>query len=153
MMRREAQQRLLCLAIPIAAGALFPPLLVLLAQLEAGRGAIASLAGTLAAYSSRQLNLGLLSLIGLIPFVALSGSLRRLVDKHGAARTAIPGALGLAGALIVLVPVHWSFWRQFYRSGYMGFPHGLELLVAPFTAVLAMLLGLLAGWLILRFAK
>ena len=150
MMRRDRRDRVLVVAIPIAAGALYPPVLVFLAQVAAGRGVGASLGGTLAAYASRQLNLGLLSLIGLIPFAALAASLRRMLEKRTLAQAAIPGGLGVAGALLVLLPVHWSFWPQYYGNGYPGFPHGLELIIAPFTAVLAMLAGLLAGWLILR---
>jgi len=92
----------------------------------------------------------MVTLLGLAPFVVLSMSLASYMKTNSTKKALLPLAGGMAGTLAMVIPVHVSFWPRFFEEGYLGFPHGLELLTAPFTAVLPMGIGFGIGWVLVK---
>jgi hypothetical protein len=93
-------------------------------------------------------NLFLLSLLGLIPFVALCAmhffTKRRLSPR----RFRCVSLGGLLGILLLMVPSHAAVWYSLYGSGHASSTSVLAFLFIPFYCLVTLGLGLLVGWLV-----
>ena len=138
--RPQAPFFLAALTLPL----LVPPLVYGAVALGAGfgvSGTVEALAGQFA--GGRPSLLGA-SILGVLPALLLLGVVRllRRFDPGDAWRRAA-GWGGLAAILLVLIWANLEAWPAFLPGRpFPGFPHGLELVIAPlFFAPVAMVLG------------
>ncbi len=140
------------LMIPLAVGALAPLLIVIASLVAAGRTPVETLEALGDLIVARRLNLIVLTLIGMPPFLILGGLAWWRHGKKGAQATFWPWLGGLLGILNLVLPIHAGFWPRYFRGGSMGFPHGLELILGPVVSLVPMGFGWLLGWIVWRLA-
>ena len=128
-----------------------PPTSFAVSAVNAGMGADLAMQALLEQLSAERQNLLVCSLLGLFP-VALLASILWLAGRLGQSeqkRISLAGG-GLLPILLVLAWANFEFWPIFLPERvYPGFPHGLELVLGPgLYAPLAMLIGLVAAWIV-----
>lgn len=149
--RPNPRQRVLLAGLPIAIGMVTPSLALLGVQVLVGRIAIdVAVVDVLQQQFAAGHNLFVLSLIGLIPFVALSA----MMSKYSKWRTrrschTLLGC-GLAGLLGLMIPAHVMVWYPLYGPGRMSSTAVIAFVFIPFYCTLTMFLGLAVGWVITK---
>lgn len=132
------------LLLGLAGPLLVPPLVFGGVALASGMGTGGAWATLVEQFAAGQRNLFVVSALGLFPVLLLLAVLRlgRRYDPDGAWRRA-GGWSALVVILLVLAWANLEFWPLFLPERvYPGFPHGLELVIAP--ALFAPLAGALA---------
>ena len=105
-------------------------------------------ASLIAQYQQSKRNPILTALLALFPFLLLALGLfiakKRGVNEPRRSAICLGGGLAIAG---VMLWANLIYWPNFLPDvPYPGFPHGLELVIAPlFFAPVAMLIGILLG--------
>ena len=121
------------LASGVAAVLVVPALIFLWAAFGAGLGASEAFGALLAQYTVPRQNLGVVSLVGLLPVALLAlvlWILRKLAPEDS--RRPLLAAAGLAPVILVVAWIHHGFWTLYLPSRtYPGFPHGLEFVIGP----------------------
>lgn len=152
-MKKLLRTRLFQTALPLAVGIATPFIVAFLSQIVIGNSLSEALAGVCGqAFLAPRQNLTVVTVLGLIPFAVLSLVVWLYLRKRDERRSLFLLCGGLAGILITVTPAHIDFWPTYFRSGYMGFPHGLEFLIMPFIALVPMAVGVLLGWLVTKTA-
>lgn len=110
-------------------------------------------ASLLQQYSQAKRNPLLTALLSLLPFAIFA--LILWVFRRRQASESVQIGVALGGGLAILLVMLWAnltYWPNFLPDKtYPGFPHGLELVIAPlFFAPVALVFGVIAGWLIGR---
>jgi hypothetical protein len=135
------------LAIVVVTGLLTPTFILLAALVFTGHGPAEIVTELSAAITREKLNLGAITLLGMAPFLLLTVVLFLYLRKSDAYRGLFLLVGGLTGLLFVYVPMHLSYWPAHFRSGgNLGFPHGLEFVIAPIFGIPAMGVGVALGW-------
>ncbi len=130
-------------------GLLTPTLLLLAALVFTGHAPGEVVAEISDAFSREKMNAGGITLLGMVPFLLLTGVLFLYLRKSDAHRGLFLLIGGLAGILAIYVPAHLSYWPAHFRSGgSLGFPHGLEFVIAPLFGIPAMGAGVAIAWLV-----
>lgn len=91
-------------------------------------------------------NLFLIAILGLMPFVLLTGCLRFLSSRLNAYRFTILLVFGMLGILALMIPAHVSVWRPLYADESMSSTAVIAFVFIPVYSVLTMLIGLCVGW-------
>lgn len=103
----------------------------------------------LAQYLQLKRNPLIMPLLSCFPFLLLAGIIFFARRRGARERTCRNVALGGGSAIaFVMLWANLEYWPNFLPGvPYPGFPHGLELVIAPlFFAPVAMALGAVAGW-------
>lgn len=129
-----------------------PPAAFFLTGLTKGMGVGGALSVLVEQYSTERQNLWMISVLGVFPFVLLTIPLagyRRIKGPAGLAPMALAGTIAIAA---VLVWANLTYWSSYLPSRqFLMWPHGLELVIGPlFFAPVAMLAGVVLGWLVHR---
>ena len=90
----------------------------------------------------------MITVLGMAPFLLLTGTLWLYLRKSEPMRAVLLLIGGVLGLLVVTVPSHLSYWPAHLRGASLGFPHGLEFVIAPILSVPAMGIGAAVGWLL-----
>jgi hypothetical protein len=100
-------------------------------------------------FSSERHDLGAVSLLGLLPWLLLTDIRWRFVRKERRPLYAFTGAIPI---LLVIAFVNDEFWSRYLpRREFLGFPHGIELVIGPlFFAPVGLAMGLAVSWAVMR---
>jgi len=142
-------QRLIWLAIPVITGLIVPSLVIFYLEVVVGGiSPSAAAADIWARQFSEGDNLFLLTLFGLIPFIALAAACTLAAGRLTSARLACFGIGGLAGILVLMVPSHYTVWYPLYGSGQTSSTAVVSFIAIPFYCLITMAFGLFVGWLV-----
>jgi len=136
------------LALALTAIFVLPPLIFAVCLVQAGVGFSETATHLAEHYQSERPNLAVAGLPALVPFALLGlilGLVRWLRGKEGSTALLLGGGLPI---VLILVWANATVWPLHLPGrSYPGWPHGLELVIAPlFFAPVAMLVGLVMAW-------
>lgn len=136
---------------------LIPPFVFAVCALIDGLTPAETASAVVEQYSRSRQNLLSMALLGWFPVILLGltvGFYRKF--GGGPKRTGRGMAWGgLACIVLILLWVNFSYWPKFFPSRVAPmWPHGMEFVIGPlFFAPVAMIPGILAGWLLTRQPK
>ncbi len=138
------------LLTPVLTGLLLPTAVVIGSMLIAGYNGSEIISELGDSLTRRKLNLGITTGFAILPFLLLTLILWLYLRKCEPFRGVFLLVGGIVGAIFVILPAYLLFYPKHYRSGPLGFPHGLELFLGPMAAFVTMGIGVLIGWLVGR---
>jgi len=140
----------LCLALAVVW--LLPLLVFAGCLLVEGYGVADTLAAVVAQYGSERRNLFMVGVPALAPMLLLAMILAVYRRRRGGSHSYLLLLGGVLPVILVLFYANLGFWPLFLPGrDYPGWPHGLEMLIAPlFFAPAGVVLGLLITGLLLR---
>ncbi len=144
LLRRR--NRLFWIVTPLLLGLVLPSLILLGVEwLVGGRSLLLALADVAARQFAAGHNLFLISVLGLLPFAALSLLSAVLARRLSPCRLNRLAGAGLAGILLVTVPAHAEVWVPLFGGGEVSSTAPLAFVVTPFAGLLGMGAGVLCG--------
>ena len=143
------------LAFTVAA-LLTPSVMFFAVGLANGMGLGGTLEATVAQFGTKRLNLGVTSLLGLIPCLVLA--LAAWLHRRFGGDQALRQAMILGGGVVLLLVLVWAnleYWPDYlpHRQA-PSWPHGMELVIGPmFFAPVGVLGGMVVAWIAGRFGR
>ena len=135
--------------LPLSAGFFTPPLVMLVVQLFVGGVPFMdALKEILAGQFKPGYNYFLITLIGMLPAIALIFIAKDVSKRIAPRRVYCVIAGGLIGYLAILILIHAAVIYPLYGGGKMSSTAAIAYLFIPFHSVWTILIGLLIGWLI-----
>ena len=98
------------------------------------------------AVTRKNLNLVMITVLGMAPFLLLTGSLWLYLRKTDTFRGLFLLMGGVLGIWVITIPSHLEYWPSHLRGATLGWPHGLEFVLAPILSVPVMGVGAVIGW-------
>ncbi len=141
--------RLFWVGLPLIAGLLLPSLVLVAVQVVIGHVALgAALADVIAGQFAPGRNLFLIAMLGMLPFVVLAVAALIAARRLPARRLSCLAGGGLLAILAITVPGQASVWAPLYGAGPVSSTAPIAFVILPVFGVVALALGMLAGWLI-----
>jgi len=155
-MTSQNKQTLFWTLAPMGVGMIVPSAIIfLLAVAVAHTGPLDAMADIVRKQFAPGENLFFLSLLGLIPFAALSLACFFASRHLPPMRLACVAVGGLVGILVLMVPGHVSVWYPLYGGGHQSSTAVIAFVFIPFFCMPPLGIGLLVGWAVslLPFAR
>jgi len=124
-------------------GMLLPSVIIFILEVTVGGlNPIESIQSVLSRQFSEGNNLFLLSLWGLVPFVALSIIIFIKTKQWTVKKVNYTILLGLFGILVIMIPMHWSVWEALYTNEHASSTGVIAFVFIPFFCLVSMFLFL-----------